>query len=151
MAVQQRVRVHGAKEWRDALDLMGLRVDRATRQGNQRAGHAVERSVKLTLRIYTHPAGTPTPSPPGAPPALISGDLMRSVHVSPTVRRRRGVYSTHVGPSARYSRIQELGGRTGRGRSTRLPARPYQKPATRAELVEIRRIYITGWQGAMGT
>lgn len=148
------VRQSGAREWRDALRLMGLRVDRATRDATILSGHAVERTTKLYLRTYTHPAGTPTPSPPGGPPALVSGDLYRSVRQSPTVRRGRGKYATAVGPDrflTRYLRIQELGGRAGRDHRARLPARPYLKPSTRAALATIHKTYVQHWREAIRT
>lgn len=149
-----QVEQDGARQWRDALRLMGLRVDAATREATVRSGRIVERSVKIYLRTYTHPAGTPTPSPPGGPPALVSGNLMRSIHQSAVRRQRHGVYATDVGPLrllTRYQRIQELGGRAGRGHRTRLPARPYLKPRTRAELDKIRRTYAEHWREATRT
>lgn len=146
-----RARVSGAQQWRAAVDLMALRVDRATGRATTQAGYDVERATKAYLRIYTHAPGTPTTSPPGGPPAWVTGGLARSVRRSSTIRRRRGVYSTKVGPTALYGRIQELGGRAGRRHATTLPARPYLKPRTRAELATIRRIYINSWREATRT
>lgn len=138
-------------DWRKAIDLLELRVDRATRQGSAQAAHIVERAVKRRLSVFSHPPGTPTPSQAGwgAPPAQVTGALMRSVHASSTRRRRRGVYDVEVGPTVVYARIQELGGRAGRNRTVRLASRPYQKPATRAELVKIRSAYVHNWREAI--
>jgi phage gpG-like protein len=143
-------RTEGTREWGAALHLMTRRVEVATHQATRRVGHTVERAVKLYLRTYTHPAGTPTPAPPGGPPALVSGDLMRSVRSTPVTLRRRGVYEVAVGPTriAPYLRIQERGGRAGRNHSVRLPARPYQKPTTRRQLATIKAICKQHWREA---
>lgn len=75
-------------------------------------------------------ADTLTPSKPFIdPPGQVSGKLRQSVSQSKAVRRGMAVYSTSVGPSIKYGRIQELGGRTGRGGRTLLPPRPYLAPA----------------------
>jgi phage gpG-like protein len=149
--VTVRTQQHGRQEWEEALRLMELRVLRATHRATTRAVHAVERSVKLYLRMYSHPAGTPTPSPHGGPPALVTGALLRSQRVSTTRSIRRGVYSAQTGPTVAYSRIQERGGTAGRNHSVRLPARPYQKPRTRAELGRIWHIYADAWREAQRT
>lgn len=89
---------------------------------------AVERQTKVNLALKSHKRGTPTPSLPGEPPALISGALRRSVKISGR-GGRKGVYTGSVGPTMIYSRIQELGGVAGRNHRASLPARPYLKPA----------------------
>lgn len=76
-------------------------------------------------------AGTwSTPSPPGEPPAMLSGTLFQSVKSSVNrhkpVRVGFGTYSIAVSPDTAYARIQELGGSTG---TATLPARPYMAPA----------------------
>jgi hypothetical protein len=142
--VRQDAKVTGAQAWRDALHIKGLAVDRAGSHSTTRAVRAVQREVQLTLRIYTHAPGTPTTSPPGGPPAWITGGLTDSVHVTPTVLLRRGVHVGRVGPRAVQSRAQELGYRRGK-----LPPRPYLKPTTRAMKATIRRIYRDSWAEAM--
>jgi phage gpG-like protein len=144
-------RTEGIGEWKAALRLMTRRVEVATHQATRQVGHTVERAVKLYLRTYTHPAGTPTPAPAGGPPALVSGDLMRSVRATPVVTSGRGLYRIAVGPTriAPYLRIQERGGRAGRNHRARLPARPYQKPTTRRQLATIKTICKQHWREAI--
>lgn len=90
-----------------------------------------ERAMKAKLSERSHPPRTPTPSPPGSAPAIITGTLRRSVTGTPP--RQTGTYrwETTAGPTVVYSRIQELGGRTGRNHATYLPPRPYVSPAMR--------------------
>ncbi len=96
----------------------------------------------VTLRKSSHAAGTPTPSRPGEPPALVTGTLRRSAQVVPAVAAgTRAVSAVRVG--AVYARIQSKGGtvtvkrarvlankRTGQvfGKSVTLPARPFMEP-----------------------
>jgi hypothetical protein len=89
---------------------------------------AGERGIKAELSRSSHSRGTKTPSPPGSPPSLISGTLRRSVITQPPVGGG-GLWSASGGPTAVQSRIQELGGRAGRGHRTVLPPRPYVRPA----------------------
>jgi hypothetical protein len=89
----------------------------------------VEGVVSTELSRYSHPDGTPTPSPPGEPPARISGSLARSVRADRPVPVTRTRWQVETGPRIVYGRIQELGGDTGRGHATHLPARPYLRPA----------------------
>lgn len=92
-------------------------------------GLTMETAVKtVELSKYSHSRGTPTPSAPGDPPALVSGALRRSVKTVPgTARGARA--SVKVGGTVVYARIQELGGRAGRNHASLLPPRPYLKPA----------------------
>jgi hypothetical protein len=80
------------------------------------------------LARYSHPPGTATPSPPGEPPALVTGTLRRSVTMRGPAGRG-GVAETQVGGTVIYARIQEMGGQAGRGHASTLPPRPYLKPA----------------------
>jgi phage gpG-like protein len=69
-----------------------------------------ERQLKnVTLVMYSHAAGTRTPSPAGiGPPAMVSGDLRRSVIAW---MGASGVVSTaYSGPTIFYAGIQEYGG-----------------------------------------
>lgn len=101
--------------------------------------------VTQTLVRYTHPPRTKTPSPPGAPPALVTGTLRRSVRVEPAAGLVRA--TARVAPHTVYARIQELGGHIYpvRAKALRwvedgtvhfarhvyLPPRPYMAPALR--------------------
>lgn len=155
------INVRGVPEWELAIDAVMVRVDRETDRGMREGLRIVERSVKRILRTYTHPEGTPTTSPPGQPPALVTGTLMRSVKTrGPYPGKRRYTYRGTVGPTAVYSRIQELGGRVrsrNRGRIgpqaersyTRLPARPYMRPATDRVRRDVRRVFQRRWGAAI--
>jgi hypothetical protein len=112
--------------------------DRARDEGGPKAAEAMGRVLLYgiqtnELRRFSHAAGTPTPSPRGAPPARISGDLARSMRQEPASGARKvGKYEFQVmvGPTIVYGRIQELGGETGKNHATTIPARPYIAPAT---------------------
>ena len=113
-------------------------VDRATQVGIMQAGLALERAAKLKLtESGRHQAGTPTPSAPGSPPAIVTGTLRASVKTFQPERHGFGDYSVRVGPTVIYGRIQELG-----GGPTNLPKRPYMEPAARESLDVIREAYI---------
>jgi hypothetical protein len=85
---------------------------------------------------------TPTPSRPLAdPPGQITGKLRQSVRQSAARRAGFATYSTSVGPTLIYGRIQELGGITGRGHRTVLPPRPYLAPAADRVMKQANRIY----------
>ena len=105
------------------LNALGAKADLAAMAGAKAGAAVAEASIKRQLSVYSHRRGTPTPSPPDAPPAVISGTLRRSV----MVETRPGYVA--VGPSVVYARIQELGGATGRHHRTTLPPRPYVQPA----------------------
>jgi phage gpG-like protein len=92
-------------------------------------GKQAEQEVKRQLTKRSHSRGTPTPSPPGQPPAKISGDLADSVEA--TAPRSGGAYrwTTEVGGHTVYARIQGMGGMTGRNHATTPPPRPYLEPA----------------------
>lgn len=106
--------------------------------------------VDVTLTRYSHPPQTKTPSPPGQPPALVTGTLRRSVRVDPA--HGSGVAVAHVAPHTVYARIQEAGGDiypvrarylrwTEDGvvhysRHVHLPERPYMAPATRETIAD---------------
>lgn len=108
------------------------------------AARQVADNTQDTLMHREHPRGTRTPSAPGQPPAMISGGLKASVHTT-RVTRVGDTYWASVGPTAKYSRIQELGGTTGRGHRTRLPPRPYLGPAFRGARSKVRRIFREHW------
>lgn len=91
---------------------------------------AVVKAAQLELTRKTHRAGTPTPSAPGEPPALVTGTLRRSVIATPPEPAGPARWTASAGGTVVYARIQELGGQAGRG--SLLPARPYLRPATQA-------------------
>lgn len=108
-----------------------------------------EREIKDQLRRSSHPKGTPTPSAPGTPPALITGNLFRSIStVGPA--SIAGYVSMQVGPTMIYSRIQELGGTTGRGHRSKLPARPYVQPSVELTIPQAESVYLSAWGGLLG-
>ena len=115
----------------------------AVRAAATAAGRAGETATKMALSAQSHQAGTPTPSSPGQPPALISGTLRRSIHRTPTVLLGGGVASTTYGPTVIYGIVQEFGMTihskgswplrnvaTGQafGQVVTLPARPFMRP-----------------------
>jgi phage gpG-like protein len=134
------------------LKALQARAPAAARTSAVAMGLLMSDEVKLNeLRRYTHEAGTPTPSPPGEPPAMISGDLRGSVLPEPPVSRGL-VSSVTVGGTVICARIQELGGWAGRGHASYLPARPYIKPAAERLIASgaIRAAAVRGWLASMG-
>lgn len=87
-------------------------------------GAVAMRAVQAELSTSSHDPGTATPSQPGEPPSIITGQLRRSV-----IMRPKGRGHVQVGATAVYARIQELGGDAGRNHASHLPARPYLKAA----------------------
>lgn len=65
--------------------------------------------VRGEMRVG-HFLHTRTPSPRGAPPAWISGDLKNSLVNEPALPVGPASFLSRSGPTVRYSRIQELGG-----------------------------------------
>lgn len=144
------VNVQGGDRLDAALDRIALRVRTATRAGAKEGIRLVQRRAFVQLSRYSHPPNTPTPSPPGQPPARISGHLRGGL--SPTGPYATGAgFAGKLGPTAVYSRIQELGGQTGRGHSVTLPPRPYMRP-TRAQVIadgSLRRVFVGAWRRAL--
>jgi phage gpG-like protein len=112
------------------LKAMQARAPLATKAAASAMGLLmVAETTLVELDRYTHPPGVPTNSPPGEPPALVSGDLRRSVRMTPPASS--GARSAVVvGGTVVYARIQELGGWAGRNHASYLPPRPYLKPAS---------------------
>lgn len=145
-------------EFRVALSTEGLRarlaemlvaVPVATSAATVAVAHIAEREIKNQLRMTSHPKRTPTPSAPGSPPSLVTGNLFRSPKVvGPT--KLPGSVSAQVGPTMIYSRIQELGGDTGRGHAVHLPPRPYVRPGIDAAVPQAEVVYLNAWRGAVG-
>lgn len=132
-----------------ALQGIGARVVAATPEGLNRAAHHLEAQIKVELSRTSHPPGTPTPSPPGSPPSLITGALRRSIQVEGAQPTGPGRWTAAVGTGLVYSRIQELGGVTGRGHRTRLPARPYMAPGLATALPGMGAFIEQAWADAL--
>lgn len=108
------------------------------------AGLGVVRDAMVDeLMQKEHAKGTPTPSAPGEPPAMITGGLKASVRVEPAQVLGPGLAEGRVGPTKPYSRIQELGGEAGHG--AHLPARPYVKPGLAKALPQLLAEFIAAW------
>lgn len=142
------IRLEGTRQWGRALSIIESRIGRATWVATNESLLLLERAGKAMLRRYTHAPGTPTTSPPGEPPALVSGNLSRSWKSSPPESRKQGVVEGKTGPTAVYSRIQELGGKAGPNGPT-LPARPYVKPVWDANRERVHSIYAARWSQAL--
>lgn len=142
--------VDGIGDWKAAIRAKEAALLAASERATTTGLHLLERDTKKTLTTYSHPRGTPTPAPPGQPPALVTGTLRRSVTVRGPNTLGRTV-TGEVGPTVVYSRIQELGGRAGRGHRATLPPRPYVLPTVLGDLPMLHRIYRTEWTRALLT
>lgn len=156
--------VTGADEWAAHAHRILARARAETSGAVDDALATIERAAQDNLARYSHGPGERTGSPPGQPPALVSGALRRS-----TKSRRTAdgptVYGGSVGPTIVYGPIQERGGtitpkrapmlawRTAdgwrRARSVTLPPRPYMRPAVTASIPRIRRIVADAWTRAL--
>ena len=143
------INVNGLGQLQERLTAAAGRIDVQTKDAMHAAASLVEIAVKNKLRESSHPRRTVTPSAPGSPPSLISGNLMRSIAVKgPT--GAAGAYRAEIGPTAIYGRIQELGGDTGRNGATHLPPRPYMQPALDKVVADgtLAACYATAWRTA---
>ena len=138
--------LRGVEKFVGAVDMKVEQMRRATIAATAKALHLIERRAKQNLGLKSHKEGTPTPSAPGEPPALISGNLRRSITVAGPDAVTANSWRGQVGPTAVYGRIQELGGPTGHGV---LPARPYLTPAYDDSKEEIRAIFEAAWTKAI--
>lgn len=153
----------GVAEFRRAVDELVARTNAATLKAATTGGHLLEAQVKLAL-TESHRSSNPggrdsrgrftsgghSASPPGSPPALVTGTLRRSIKVVGPVPKGATGWTVSVGPTAVYGRIQELGGVTGRGGATTLPARPYMAPSLKKILDDgsLADCYTTAWRDA---
>lgn len=113
----------------------------------------VKEVTRNELVRYAHPPKTKTNSPPGQPPAIVTGTLRRSVKQEPISGGQKvGQYrwQTTVGGTAVYARIQELGGWTGKGHNTYLPPRPYLSPALLRSRASIHDAGVDAFKRAVG-
>lgn len=140
MSITSHVEVSGDREVIARLHSQAATVTPRTEIALQRAGMLIERNVKGLLSLQSHPPGTPTPSAPGEPPALVTGNLRRSVHavLGPGL-------SVSVRSGLDYSAIQERGGSAGRNHSVTLPPRPYMAPGSALSDAEVTRILADAW------
>lgn len=113
----------------DALQHLGDLAKAATRSAAEGMGAAAQRAIQQQLGTSSHAPGTRTPSAPGSPPALVTGQLRRSVRRTFSASTGEATWETHIAPTTVYARIQELGGRAGRDHRSTLPPRPYVAPA----------------------
>ena len=155
------------------LAAVGERASRAAPDAATAMAYAYHRHLTGdVLRRYTHPPRTKTPSPPGGPPALVTGTLRRSVRA---VAAAGGgpVAMALVAPHTVYARIQELGGHiypkhTTRGgrpgflrwtedgvthyaRHVYLPPRPYMAICTRETIANgsLHRAAVAAFEAAV--
>ena len=124
---------------------------RAAVEALSAAGQAMTR---FTLGEHgTHALGTPTPSDPGSPPAMVSGDLRDSVRRSPPVPVGPGRCSQVMKSQLIYGSVHEFGPVTIQaknfpqlgnptvgffGKQVKIPRRPWMKPSM--ELLVTSRI-----------
>lgn len=138
--------LRGVDRFIAAVDEKTMQMRRATAAATAKALHLIERRAKQKLGEKSHRRGTPTPSQPGEPPALITGNLRRSITVTGPEPLTANTWRGQVGPTAVYGRVQELGGPTGRGV---LPARPYLEPSYEELKDEIKAIFREAWTAAI--
>ena len=138
------------RDWEAALIAMQARMIKNTFSAGKQSMYLVERNIKFYLRTFTHREGTPTPSPRGGPPALVTGNLIRSWRSqAPRAGAKPFTVETEGGPTAVYARIHELSGQAGRGLQTHIPKRPYVRPMLLASRRGIRRIHVDAWTAAI--
>ena len=127
-----------------ALKELSKDGDRLAGLASREIADEVAQEQRRLLTMRSHPPRTRTPSNPGQPPAMISGDLMNSVKaIGPTRGSSEGYRVSKAGATTRYARIHELGGDTGRAR---LPARPSLQPAWRLVRRHVPRIVRNLWR-----
>ena len=72
--------------------------------------YLAERTADDTLRRVTHAPGMYYKSPPGSPPAYVSGTLAKSMFVRPSAISRGSRATAWVGNNARQAKLMEFGG-----------------------------------------
>jgi hypothetical protein len=130
---------------------MASRIELATPEAVETAAALVEGRARAALSRKSHQPRTPTPSNPGEPPALVTGVLRSSFELLGPTSEGAGAWAAVLGPTAPYARVQELGGKTGRGGSVVLPPRPYLAPAAREAIRsgEVREVFVRAWGRAV--
>jgi phage gpG-like protein len=115
-------------------------VEDAIGDGLEAAGITLSREVRrlLNLRGSSKSAGG-QPSPPGEPPARMTGNLWRSIGKQVELSERAvyvGVESDN--PANQYAMIHEFGGPIEGGM---MPARPYLRPALANSTENLNRVF----------
>jgi phage gpG-like protein len=115
-------------------------VQTAIEDGLERAGLVLVQETRrlLNLRGSSKSAGG-QPSPPGEPPANMTGNLFNSI-IHDVVGSERSVYVgvASDSPANKYALIHEFGGRT---EWAMMPARPYLRPALAKVKPDIDRAF----------
>lgn len=135
----RRTRTHGVREWRLATEKLTEKMMRATEHSINDGLDMIEKAEKKELRRREHPPGTRTNSPPGEPPAWVTGAMHDRWRTVKAYRVGRYKFKGKGGNPSVQARIQELGGRTGAGHRVHLPPRPYLAPAVRSVRDDIHR------------
>lgn len=132
--------------WKKAVHTWAILARREGKKASTEVANAVKGRARQLLSTYPHPRRTKTPSPAGiGPVGLISGAL----RASPRNTQGYEGFDVAVGPTIRYSRIQELGGWCGKNHRTHLPPRPYWIYAHEIVVRGSRgRIYFEHWLAA---
>jgi hypothetical protein len=153
--------VRGTDRWIAQMQQIADNMLRSTGKSVDYGMTLIQVEAQHQLSRLTHPPGTPTPAPPGGPPALISGTLRRSIKGRGPRQTGPGRFEGQVGPTVVYGRIQELGGTivahgqylrwfdaNGRAffkHSVTLPARPYMWYAVTLTRDEIHEAFVRSW------
>jgi phage gpG-like protein len=142
----ENIKVTGTAEFRAHLDFVMIAVKAANREIVVAAQTLAEATAKKQF-TQSHSRGTATNSDAGSPPSVVTGTLRRSIQRG-TPEEIAGGWRGSVFPSVVYALIQELGGATGRGGSTILPARPYIGPTHHEVTPKVRALAIKAWDRA---
>jgi phage gpG-like protein len=129
-------------------------------------GETAQTAVKVTLTSSTHSRGTPTPSKPGQPPSLVSGNLRRSVHRTTARATAPGVAYCAIGAMAKYAPVHEFGPVTIRAKNfpqlgnpdvgffgvqVTIPRRPFLAPTVERLVGSgmLTQVAVDGWQAVL--
>lgn len=141
------VALHNLDAFDASFDALTDALAAATGPATAKAAHLVEGRVKRKLKRKAHKKGEPTNAAPGEPPATVTGTLARSERVEGPEEIGFGHYVAAIGPTVIYGRIQELGGKAGRGAT--LPARPSLFPTMDESGKDIDRIASEAWRAVL--
>ena len=132
------------------FSLQMIRTAAAIQVATRKSGDVVKQNAQTVLSAHgSHLPGTKTPSNPGNPPAMISGQLLDSVEAGPVIRKGFKTYTVAISPNTVYARIQELGGLSGRNLATLTPARPYMRPTAETSRMDIAMIFARELVGSL--
>jgi hypothetical protein len=138
--------------WAEAaatMDRIAAACNAGAEAGSNDMADALKPAVQAVLTARRHPFSTRTPSAPDTPPAAISGELAASMMNEAATEIGPATWQSKSGPTAAWSRIQELGGlmeaHSEKGMRWQqppgvwhksmahdLPARPYLEPTASA-------------------